>query len=1539
MINREELHRYYDALEMGICLILQEGERILFANRSLVLRYGCGSEKEFLDLTGGTFSGMTTSKGLQLGRVCAGQTGSIALHFGFQTKELHFREADAVVTLQELEGIPCYCVQIAGDSMERQSDVADRLTGFPGARAFFQGSLERAKRNMEDGTFQNWCPACVNIANFRGFNRENGTEEGDKILAHTARILRESFPEGYFGHPNADTFYALLPKRALQEKLNAACMRVNRLLGEGGSACKAGIVMFDGLVSSDMLRHSFDMAKIACDSIKSVKEQNVAVFRRQMQEQLELRQYILRHFEDALQQGYIKIYYQPIIRTATEEICGFEALSRWEDPAKGMISPGVFVPVLEKARLVGHLDAYLIDRVARFQKERKQSGKNLLPISLNLSRLDFTLIQPEERVTQACDAYKIPADCICCEITERMVAENREEMDRVIHRFHQAGHEIWLDDFGAEYSSLNALHRFAFDLIKLDMGFFQKFDEKSRAILTNLVSMAKDLGMHTLAEGVETREQVDFLRAIGCERIQGYYYAKPMPFAQILLNMRAYGMENELERSIFDAVGLANLVSQTPTSFFFVNGQKLILLEANDAFLPELHSGDCSTLARTNERLSQDSSLRRHFLAYADKIFRDGAGDMIYVLQGQYVRFHAEKIAGVEHFWAGKCTLINMRFDREILQARRLDRVFRYMISDFDSITLADPGQNTLTVFSSSYRRLESLQTIPDLDRAIASFARSFVMDEDRERFLSFYRETLGETRIRENLFRVRGKDGNYSWCVYTAVPIREEGKKQVLYCSRATAFDREASVRELIPLLVSSFPGHQDTRQEPAVQLEASLFRAISGETDLPIYWKDTSQRYLGANAAFGELVGVFNTKTLAGKTAQELGLYLDTTKPRNQEQQVLGGEEASLYSERTFLAGGKIRTARFLEVPFYQGSRIGGLVGIGADALGGRHKDEDAADRVLECTGILSAGIAFDDALRSTGEGYCAVLLLLENYAKLCEVFGEEVGSEAGDRVQDAVCRAFLPQDVVAGRLSVRAVLLLSGDKGAEAMVRASVAVQNEIEAIRGIGGTPCRLKLMRTVALGREAASFPDLLRLLSKRADPARSRERAMLEEVWHMIGITPEMLEQIPERAALLDPVTREVVSVNKSLRRDLDLQDDYPVAKKKCYELFRERTSPCSDCLLLGGAQAHCLSYQGSWAAGHSYRFQCVPVRYLGRALTLVLASPLQEEPSYGSLILDSETWANEAITTGLEAKNPTNGIEKCIAHIAENLKSERFFLFEIRKDGTASCSFEWTREGLLPWKEELQSVLLSDLSALNEIFRTNKVAIVEDYAAFVKQHPDFVLPIPGIRNFISGCLQISGERLGFTLVLNSPDCRPAGYMLSTLTDFLAVMLRNRNNLQEAYEQSLRDPMTGVCNRRGLERYLAKRTDTGSAVFVSGDINGLKDRNDSLGHEAGDGLIRQAADILIRAADRDHVFRMGGDEFLLIREGMDEAGARQMIREIRFSCTESGCSMALGYVVKKGKIRDVDAVLREADLAMYEDKGKSHRRRRTDPKD
>ncbi|MGN1023656.1 MAG: EAL domain-containing protein, partial [Lachnospiraceae bacterium] len=421
MENRSELHRYYDALTLGICLVTRNKEQILFANRSMLHLYNCSSEEEFCDLTGGSFSGMTTTQGLTLARTCGERTDYFTLHYSFRTRDLHFREADAIITLVEAEGVPCYCMQVVTTQMERPGDDSDRITGFPGARDFFQGALVMARGNAKNGSFARWCPACFNIANFRGFNRENGMDEGDRILSAAAKTMREIFPDGYFGHPNADTFYALLPRDDIREKTDAVCRSVNRMLGEGGYAMKAGLVIFDKPVSTEVLRHSFDMAKIACDSVKNDRVQNYAVFREEMQEQLELRQYVLGHFEEAMRQGYLKVYYQPIVRTATGKVCALEALSRWEDPEKGILSPAVFVPTLEKARLIGQLDTYMIDKVARFQSERQESGEELFPISLNLSRLDFDLISPLARLEEACTKYRIPAGCICAEITETMV--------------------------------------------------------------------------------------------------------------------------------------------------------------------------------------------------------------------------------------------------------------------------------------------------------------------------------------------------------------------------------------------------------------------------------------------------------------------------------------------------------------------------------------------------------------------------------------------------------------------------------------------------------------------------------------------------------------------------------------------------------------------------------------------------------------------------------------------------------------------------------------------------------------------------------------------------------------------------------------------------------------------------------------------------------------------------------------------------------------------------------------------------------------
>lgn len=290
------------------------------------------------------------------------------------------------------------------------------------------------------------------------------------------------------------------------------------------------------------------------------------------------------------------------------------------------------------------------------------------------------------------------------------------------------------------------------------------------------------------------------------------------------------------------------------------------------------------------------------------------------------------------------------------------------------------------------------------------------------------------------------------------------------------------------------------------------------------------------------------------------------------------------------------------------------------------------------------------------------------------------------------------------------------------------------------------------------------------------------------------------------------------------------------------------------------------------------------------------------------------------------------------MSQIGWNLQSERLLVFEERDDRTVHCTYEWCVPGQMPVKQELQSVLRSRLEALYQQFQNNKVVTIDNYPAYCRKHPGFWLPLEGIRNVISGHLAPAGQSLGFTLVLNVNEdaLHRAGYVLYTLTDFIAVMIQNRNNLSGALELSKKDPMTGVGNRAGLQAYLNARTSEETMALISGDANGLKEVNDTKGHSEGDALICRIAEILVKYADIDHVFRMGGDEFLVIREGMDEAGARQLIQTIKEACESVGMSISLGYAVHRGSLDDIDELLKEADKSMYEDKGRHYHRRSSD---
>ena len=256
----------------------------------------------------------------------------------------------------------------------------------------------------------------------------------------------------------------------------------------------------------------------------------------------------------------------------------------------------------------------------------------------------------------------------------------------------------------------------------------------------------------------------------------------------------------------------------------------------------------------------------------------------------------------------------------------------------------------------------------------------------------------------------------------------------------------------------------------------------------------------------------------------------------------------------------------------------------------------------------------------------------------------------------------------------------------------------------------------------------------------------------------------------------------------------------------------------------------------------------------------------------------------------------------------------------------------------MVPLKEELQSIPRTELRALYTGFVSEHLVMVRDMKAFQQEYPDFSLRIHDVKRFISGQLLLQNQAEGFTLVVNPSEesFRSGSVMYSTLTDFIAVMVRNRNYIRELEKQSMIDQLTGAGNRRALEQRMQAWQGEGVLGVISIDLNGLKNTNDSEGHHAGDMLISETARILMECAGEDYVFRTGGDEFIVVTENLEERDIRLLIQHMQESAELNGISMAIGFAWTRGKVSDFDALLTKADFAMYQNKGHSFRRRRED---
>lgn len=407
----------------------------------------------------------------------------------------------------------------------------DVLTGGYNRRGFIR-ITERLLNEVPDRT--KYAVLFFNVKNFKTVNELFGVESGDVVLQNIFRTLTHSkLSPVITARVESDHFVCLVENKNLDfEELTSVCD--NKFVKDGkcmNLIIRCGIFY----VEEKPMKISgvIDRAKLAKRYITDEYVQPYMVYDHSMQVAYIDKAKLAGELQEGIAKEQFKVYYQPVIDTKTGKIASAEALIRWIHPDKGFISPALFIPALEENGHISELDFYVLKKVWQFINDRCENNKFVVPISVNLSWMDFYDEIMMEKILKEMDRFRENGreHMARFEITETSYAAIRENRSGILESLRIKNAKILLDDFGSGFSSFGMLQDYDFDILKIDMSFIRKIGEnpKTKSIVHSIIGMAHEIGIKTVAEGVETEEQVSFLRQSGCDYIQGYYYSKPLP--------------------------------------------------------------------------------------------------------------------------------------------------------------------------------------------------------------------------------------------------------------------------------------------------------------------------------------------------------------------------------------------------------------------------------------------------------------------------------------------------------------------------------------------------------------------------------------------------------------------------------------------------------------------------------------------------------------------------------------------------------------------------------------------------------------------------------------------------------------------------------------------------------------------------------------------------------------------------------------------------------------------------------------------------
>ena len=1002
--------------------------------------------------------------------------------------------------------------------------------------------------------------------------------------------------------------------------------------------------------------------------------------------------YIASHFKEALRSGCITVCYEPVLRALTGKICAFEALARWHDPEYGDIAPHDFIPVLEAHDKVHLLDYFVTKVTMQNLHTRRRQKLPIVPVILNLSRRDFLVSDPVRVLNHLTEKYRLPRIYFQVEITETAFVEDEAIITKAIGHLRQNGYSVTLDNFGEGHSSLAALQRNAIDEISLDGIFFDNFTEATRQLLTSILLMAKTLGIHTAAEGVRTEDQADFLRRIGCEKMQGPIcrtMARPLEESALA---QPYRFETRLEQQIFHRAGLTNLVTETPTALFSDDGNHLHILTTNASYQKMLRLSHFDSLPEANKLLLElPQVIHVRLRALADATIRSHQMETdLFISNGRYFYLKLHNIAGTNGFYIHRAELQFLQQGQESSTGEEYDHIVRHLMRFYHDIYLIDNQQNRIEIITASISSKRAGSHLQGIMTAFMRFARLHIHQDDQRRFLQYIHGLAQVNQIplastKFDLFRVKVPNGGFHWTNFSLTSFRYNEHPCQLLCLHDFVFEELPDRAKLINTVMASY-GFTTLPEDQKRQLsDAALWQTLTQFSSRKLFWKDRDGRFCGASPAFLRYYGIQNINELIGKADRDLGWHLADTYMDQGEMTILQKGDPIHNGHGRCIARGRQHAISFSKYPIYQGTEIVGLLGEFRDVEEERNYHQlqrklyliDEETDLYNYRGMILASVEFADNLRQNKVGYVGAMFVVPEFASFAKLYGNSVRHAALQRICAIIKKTMPTATVIAHTGSGVFVLFLKGQT-VGTMRTFIEQIQAELTAITEIEGLACHFSMRYALESGSKARSSDEFLQILSSRC-----------LDYMPSFGVTGMIRDQIPfdlekfdhtnRLIYIADPETYDLLYATPAQLLHSQQPPDCQYAGQKCYRLIAGLSAPCSTCPKdkLRRDRFHFRQFH-SMRTSKDYLIWNTLISWENRSC--IFSDSLDVEHmlaiyANGRLTTRDDISINDITSLAIQEEDPNVGILRMMEKLGRTLKATHIVLMEEESDGLAPAA------------------------------------------------------------------------------------------------------------------------------------------------------------------------------------------------------------------------------------------------------------------------